>query len=340
MIPMARHGADANSKGGYRMKLTKTLRATVAAASLAFATAPAFAADIAVIAGSIEDGFFNLIKKGVDDAALVVEANGGSVNYLRTPNYDNFGPDLVNLINQAVAQGVDGIAIPVWVPEAQVPALQSAAEQGIKIMMYNSGLDVKNDISAINYFGSDEFVAGEAGGRYMAEQGAAKILCHIHTPGAVNHEARCGGVEKGGTEAGAEVVILRTPANLDGDITGLAEAIKSELVADQSFDAVISLSASSADASTNAVQQIGAGERVMVGAFDLSEAALNRIQAGTQKMAIDQLPYLQGFLATSMLAAHIDFGTELATDPVLTGPAIVDASNIDTALAGVSAGAR
>ena len=49
---------------------------------------------------------------------------------------------------------------------------QKAAEQGIKIMMYNSGMDVKGDISGINYFGSDEFVAGEAGGRYMAEQGA------------------------------------------------------------------------------------------------------------------------------------------------------------------------
>ena len=145
------------------MNLTKTLKATVAAAALALTAVPASAADIAVIAGSIEDGFFNLIKKGVDDATLVVEANGGSVNYLRTPNYDNFGPDLVNLINQAVAQGVDGIAIPVWVPEAQVPALQKAAEQGIKIMMYNSGLDVKEDIFGINYFGSDEFVAGEAG---------------------------------------------------------------------------------------------------------------------------------------------------------------------------------
>ena len=45
-------------------------------------------------------------------------------------------------------------------------------------------------------------------------------------------------------------------------------------------------------------------------------------------------------LATSMLAAYIDFGTDLATDPVLTGPAIVDASNVDTVLAGVEKGAR
>ena len=88
------------------MKLTNT----VAAATAAMISTSAMAADIAVIGGSIEDGFFNLIKKGIDDATLVVEANGGSVNYLRTQNYDNFGPDLVQLINTAVSQGVDGIA--------------------------------------------------------------------------------------------------------------------------------------------------------------------------------------------------------------------------------------
>ena len=42
-------------------------------------------------------------------------------------------------------------------PDAQIPALQAAAESGIKIMQYNSGLPVKADIGAINYFGSDEY---------------------------------------------------------------------------------------------------------------------------------------------------------------------------------------
>lgn len=322
------------------MKLIKTLKATVAAAVLAASVMPASAADIAVIAGSLEDGFFNLIKKGVDDAALMVEANGGSVNYLRTPNYDNFGPDLVNLINQAVAQGVDGIAIPIWVAEAQVPALQAAADQGIVIMLYNSGQELKSDVKALNYFGADEFLAGYDGGKYMVEQGAKKILCHITTPGAVNHETRCSGVEKAGQEGGAQVIVLRTPANLDGDITGTAEAVKAELVADPEIDAVISLAAWSGDAASNAVAQIGAGDRVMLGVFGLSQPILDRIKAGTQKMAVDQQPYLQGYLATSMLAAHIDFGTDVTTDPVLTGPAIIDASNVDATMAGVAKGAR
>jgi len=57
-------------------------------------------------------------------------------------------------------------------------------------------------------------------------------------------------------------------------------------------------------------------------------------------MAIDQQPYLQGFLATSMLFANLKFGTEITTDPVLTGPAIVDASNVNAVKAGADLGAR
>ncbi len=319
------------------MKLMNKL--TIAALSTSMALS-ASAADIAVIGGSADDGFWNLIKKGIDDATPAVEANGGSVNYLRVPNYDNFGPDLVTLINQAVAQGVDGIASPVWVPESQVPALQAAAEKGIKIMMFNAGQDKAEELGALNYFGSDEYVAGQAGGKYMADNGAKKILCHIQVPGAINLETRCKGVTDGAKESGAEVVVLNVPANLDGDITGTAEAIKAELVGDESIDAVITLAAWASDAAVNAVQQMDAADRIKVGTFDMSEAVLNRISDGSQAMAIDQQPYLQGFLATSMLAAHIDFGTELATDPVLTGPAIVDASNIETALEGVKKGAR
>ena len=318
------------------MKNFKSALATAVAATVI--STGAFAANIAVIAGSVEDAFMDKIKKGVDDATLVVEANGGSVQYLRTQNYENFGPDLVTLINQAIAQGVDGIAIPVWVPDAQIPALQEAANQGIKIMQYNSGLPVKADINAINYFGSDEYAAGFGGGKYLAEKGAKHILCHIQVPGAINLEERCKGVSDAGKEAGIKVTVLNTPANLDGDVTGTAEALKAEFIGDQSIDAMVSCADFGAAAGANAVEQTGLD--IMVSAFDFSPASLERISAGTQTMAIDQQPYLQGFLATSMLAANIDFGTEISTDPVLTGPAIIDASNVDAVKVGAAKGAR
>lgn len=319
------------------MRFTTTIAASAVVASL---STGAMAQDIAVIVGSAQDGFWNMVKKGVEDASLMVEANGGSVNFLQTPNYDNFGPDLVSLVEQAVAQGVEGIAIPNWLPDSETPALKAAADEGIAIMSFNAGQAEMDEYGALNYFGSDEYLAGVAGGKYLAENGASKIMCHIQNPGAVNLETRCKGVQDGAADAGAETYILRVPANLDQDMVGTSEAIKSELIADPQIDAVINLAAWAADASASAIDQLGKTDEVQLGTFDMSASVLERIAAGTQTMAIDQQPYLQGFLSTSMLFAHIKFGTELATKPVLTGPAIVDASNVETAIEGVKLGAR
>ncbi|MGL4310487.1 MAG: substrate-binding domain-containing protein [Paracoccaceae bacterium] len=315
------------------------LRKTIAVSALAaLVSTGALAQDIAVIAGSVEDAFMDKIKKGVDDATVVITANGGTVQYLRTQNYENFGPDLVTLINQAVAQGVEGIAIPVWVPDAQIPALQAARDAGIVIMQYNSGLPVKGDIGAINYFGSDEYAAGFGGGKYLAEKGAKHIVCHIQVPGAINLTERCKGVTDGATEAGAKVTVLETPPNLDGDVTGTAEAFKAAMIGDPTIDALISCADFGAAAAVNAVEQTGA--KMLTGAFDFSPASLDRIKTGTQTMAIDQQPYLQGFLATSMLFAHLKYGTNISTNPVLTGPAIIDAANVESVIAGAALGAR
>ena len=72
----------------------------------------------------------------------------------------------------------------------------------------------------------------------------------------------------------------------------------------------------------------------------MNQTILDRIKNGTQLFAIDQQPYLQGFLATSLLHSHVAFGTNVPTSPILTGPAIVDASNVEQTLAGVAQGAR
>lgn len=320
------------------MKLMKTIAA--AATAIMLSASASTAQDIVVIGGSINDGFWNILKKGVDDATKMVEANGGSVNYLLVPNYDNFGPDLVTLVEQAIAQGADGIATPVWVPESQMPALLAAREAGIVITMFNAGQDKMEELDALNYFGSDEYLAGVAGGKFLAENGSKKIMCHIQIPGAINLESRCKGVVDGASEAGSEVYVVRMPANLDQDMVGTSEALKAELIGDDSIDGVVTLAAWASDAAASAIDQLGANDRVKLGTFDMSASVLDRIQAGTQTMAIDQQPYLQGFLSTSTLFAHLKFGTEIIAEPVLTGPAIIHADNVESALAGVKLGAR
>jgi simple sugar transport system substrate-binding protein len=72
----------------------------------------------------------------------------------------------------------------------------------------------------------------------------------------------------------------------------------------------------------------------------MDPANLQRIKDGTQLFCIDQQPYLQGYLAVSLLNGYVQYGLKLPTAPVLTGPGIVDATNVAATLAGAAAGAR
>lgn len=312
-----------------------------AAAAVAISASAALAADIAVVGGSNDDAFWNKIKKGLDDARPAVEANGGSVNYLRLVNYDNFAPDVVQLIRTAISMDVDGLVIPNWVPEAEDPAIKEAMEAGITVILMNAGGgDKAVELGAINYVGSDEYVAGVAGGEYFASHGQTNVICVNTIPGAANLEARCQGVADGMSANGGASRQLPLPSTAFGDATAVAEAIKAELLQDESIDGVITISAGDADSAAIGIAQASKTETVALGSFDMNEAGLSRIGDGSQAFAIDQQPYLQGLLATLLLASAIDFGTDLPTFPVLTGPGIVDASNIEATLIGVEKGAR
>ena len=323
------------------MKLSNLTKALATTALVAFAGTASMAADIAVVGGSNDDAFWNIIKKGIDDATPAVEANGGSVNYLRLVNYDNFAPDVVQLIRTAISMEVDGLVIPNWVPEAEDPAIKDAVAAGITVILMNAGgADKAKELGAINYVGSDEYVAGLAGGEYFGKGGQKNVLCINTLPGAANTEARCKGVIEGVVAAGGKGAQLPLPTTSFGDATAVAEAIKAELLKDDSIDGVITISAGDADSAAIAVDQAGKAGKTLLGSFDMNQAGLDRIKAGTQAFAIDQQPYLQSYLAVSLLASAIDFGTDLPVFPVLTGRGIVDASNIDATLAGVAKGAR
>lgn len=321
------------------MKKLKQLMVT--AAILALTATASLAANIAVVGGSNDDAFWNKIKKGLDDATPGIVANGGSVNYLRLVNYDNFAPDVVQLIRTAISMKVDGLVIPNWVPEAEDPAIKDAIAAGIKVILMNAGgADKARELGAINYVGNEEYPAGLAGGEYFAKHGQKNVMCVNTLPGTANIEARCKGIKDSMEKAGVKSFQLPLPSTSFGNPTAVAEAIKAELLKDDSIDGVITISAGDGDSAAIGIDQASKTGKVALASFDMNEAGLARIKEGKQSFAIDQQPYLQGYLATSLLASAIDFGTSLPTFPVLTGPGIVDASNIDATLVGVQKGAR
>jgi simple sugar transport system substrate-binding protein len=271
---------------------------------------------IAVVThGAPDDAFWSVVKAGSDRAA---EDLGIDVEY----NSDEDVTAQAELIDQAVADEVDGIVVSMANPDGLKDSVGAAVDAGIPVITINSGVDQFAEFGAITHIGQSEDVAGEAAGTKFKELGAAKLLCVIHEAGNIGLEQRCAGAE---TTFGGTVERLQ----VDGADTAKAkETISSALQADDSIDAVLALNGQVALGSTQAVADIGT--QTVTGTFDLSSDVIAEIQDGTIAFAIDQQPYVQGYLGVQFLYLKAINGNDVGGgQPVNSGPALVTEENAD-----------
>lgn len=324
----------------------KFLRLTLLAAAAAFAvsgyvsTADA-GAKIFVIGGKPDDPFWGIVKRGAEDAAKVVEAQGGSVTWLGPQNYDNLGVDAAELIRQAIAQGATGVVGPDWVPDAMDPAFKAVVDAKIPLVIYNAGgIEAADRLGALNYVGAVDYKAGVAGGEYVAKAGAKKGVCINSLPGAKNIEDYCSGFKEGLEKNGAAYDVIPLPATAEGNVAAVAEAFKAYLTAHPDTDAAFTTANLDAIGAAQGIDAAGMSGKVKLCGINFDEGILNQIKEGKQVCAIDQQGYQQGFYAVSILNGHINYGLSIATREILTGPGVVDASNIDATMSGAKEGTR
>lgn len=324
--------------------MTKFIRfaATVSTVAIVACTATAvMAADIFVVGGKPDDPFWSIVKRGAEDAGIVVKAQGGSVTWLGPQNYDNLGVDAAELIRQAIDQGADAIVGPDWVPEAMDPAFQAVVEAGIPLVIYNAGgLGAADRLGAMNYVGSDDYKGGFAGGEYLGKAGNLNGVCLNTLPGAANIEAFCSGFVDGIKSVGGKGSVLPLPATSFGSATAVAQALRAHLLQNQEINAVFAIGNVDANSAVSGIAQAGKTGKVQVCGMNFDESILNNIKQGTQACAIDQQGYHQGFLAVSILNGYVNYGLTVPTREILTGPGIVDSKNVDATMAGVGAGTR
>jgi simple sugar transport system substrate-binding protein len=315
--------------------------ALLTTAVMAIGVPSAMAAKIFVVGGKPDDPFWSIVKRGAEDAGLVVKAQGGSVTWLGPQNYDNLGVDAAELIRQAIDQHADAIVGPDWVPEAMDPAFKDVVKAGIPLIIYNAGgIKAADRLGALNYVGSDDYKAGEAGGDYLAKHGNKTGVCINTLPGAANIEAFCSGFKEGITKAGGTATVLPLPATSFGSATAVAQAVKAYLLQHPDVNAVFTIGNVDSNSAVNGIAQSGKTGKVHVCGINFDESILANIKAGTMDCAIDQQGHLQGFLAVSILNLNVNYGLTVPTREILTGPGVVDKSNVDATEAGVKAGTR
>ncbi|MGW0960474.1 sugar ABC transporter substrate-binding protein [Streptomyces gelaticus] len=270
---------------------------------------------IAMVTHSGEgDTFWDIVQSGAEQAAAKDNAE-----FLYSA--DKEGKEQAQLVQAAIDQKVDGLIVTLAKPEAVEDVVAKAVKAGIPVVTINSGAQFSERLGALGHIGQDEKVAGEAVGEELDARGRKKALCVIHEQGNVSLEERCAGVRK---TFGGRVENL----NVDGtNMPASTSSIEAKLQADRDIDAIVTLGAPFAAASVKAKD--GSGSTAEVDTFDLNAEVVKRLKAHEVGFAVDQQPYLQGYLAVDELWLNRTNGNVIGGGkPVLTGPAIVTAKDV------------
>ncbi|WP_450169259.1 sugar ABC transporter substrate-binding protein [Streptomyces chengmaiensis] len=270
---------------------------------------------IAMVTHSGEgDTFWDIVQSGAK-----VAASKDNVEFLYAANKE--GKEQAQLVQTYIDQKVDGIVVTLAKPEAMQDVVKKAVAAGIPVVTINSGAEFSKELGALGHIGQDESVAGEAVGEELNRRGKQKALCVIHEQGNVSLEARCAGVKKTfrGTVENLNVEGTNMPAS--------TSSIEAKLQSSKDIDAVVTLGAPFAAASVQARE--GAGSTAEIDTFDLNAEVVKRLKAKEIGFAVDQQPYLQGYLAVDELWLHKVNGNVIGGGkPVLTGPALVTEKDV------------
>lgn len=272
------------------------------------------------------DSFWDLIRKGAQAAA---DKDNIELRYSNDPE----APNQANLVQSAIDSGVDGIALTLAKPDAMAPAVKAALAKNIPVVAFNSGFDNWKAMGVQEYFGQDEKLAGISAGERLNQDGAKKIVCVIQEQGQVALESRCAGVRQG-FKGQSEILNVNSK-----DMPSVESTITAKLQQDPTIDYVVALGAPIALAASQSVGNANSTAQVVT--FDTNAALVDAIKARKVKWAVDQQPFLQGYLAIDSLWLFINnknlIGGGQAT---LTGPAFIDESNIDSVAELAKSGTR
>ena len=265
---------------------------------------------IAVVThGEASSEFWSIVRNGIDAAERQMDVE---VDY-RSPDVFDI-ETMATLIDAAVAAKPDGLVVSI--PDAELaPAIGRAVDAGIPVVSINSGSDVSRRVGALAHVGQPEEKAGYEAGRRLIAAGAKHAVCVKQEVGNAGLQRRCDGFARALREIDGSSRVLEVD---DRDLAGSRRQL-AEAASQPGVDAVLTLNRTLGE-----IAATSAPRRVVIGTFDYSPGVLTAVASGRIEFAVDQQPYLQGYLPIVFLAERARYGLFPAEGEVIpTGPSFV-----------------
>ncbi len=264
------------------------------------------------------DSWWNTIKNAIKVAG---EQMGVTVDYRNPPTGDL--ADMARIVEQASAANPAGIIVTIADFDVLKGPITDAVDKGIPVITINSGTKKQSEeLGALLHVGQPEYDAGFGAGKQGKKAGVKKFLCvnhYITNPASVE---RCQGYADAlGVKLGRQMI------DSGQDPAEIKNKVKAYLNSNQDANGILTLGPTSAHPTLAALREMGLEGEVHFATFDLSDEIAKGVKDGTIAFAIDQQPYLQGYMPVVILTNLARYGV-LPSGHMNSGPGFVTKKNI------------
>jgi simple sugar transport system substrate-binding protein len=273
---------------------------------------------LAFITCCVDEPFFGPVKKGMDDAAKMMNVDCAFIG--------TKGVDLVEqakMVRQAVADGFDGIALNLIDQEAFDQVVTEAISKGVPVVGFNV-----DDNSTPNARLASVNQRVYPAGKLLAEHALPEIPAGSHVL-MTKHDDGVSALDdrlRGAQEVLKQKNITWTTIVTGNDAQRGAEIVAKSLRENPGIRVILCSGQSDTEAAGRAIETHFAKQEYWSAGFDLSSKTLELIRDGHIRFTIDQQPYVQGFYPVIALALNLRYG--IAPSDIDAGAGIVDSRNV------------
>lgn len=266
------------------------------------------------------DSWWNTVKNAVKEASITMQVE---VDYRNPSNGDL--ADMARIIEQAIASNPDGLIVSIADYNVLKKPLNKAAKKGIPVITINSGTAKQSkDLGALLHVGQEEYDAGYAAGIKARTAGVKQFLCvnhYITNPASVE---RCQGYADAiGT------TLSKSMLDSSQDPSSIEKKVQAYLRKNPETNGILTLGPTSAHPTIRAVNKLKNTQKIHFTTFDFSNEIALAIDNRLIDFAIDQQPYLQGFMPVVMLSLYVRYGI-YPSNNMKAGPAYITIDNVDS----------
>lgn len=237
----------------------------------------------------------------------------------------------IQIVNDSIAQNLDGIVLAPNDRKALVPAVEKIYAKGIPCVIIDSAVETDNYLS---FMATDNHKGGVLAAKRMGEilGGEGKVIIVLWTPNSASTDARVAGFTETIAEDFPDIEIVDSKYASPPTLEKCREVAEDMLTKNAEVHGVFGCNATSAAGALHALRSPGqAGRGIKMVGFDAWPMLVEGLKNGEIDSLVIQNPYRMGYEGVKAIISklegkdvpkQVDTGVELVTKDRLAEPRI------------------